>query len=263
MPYRIDVANPRADALDALVALGALDVDTVAGGLAAIMPDTVSPDAIARALRGRDVVVSPAVGRDDGSVWVLSPGRRRIGSLVIASASLAGAEGALRLIDGPAFGTGLHLTTALCVEALGQLLDAEIAERVLDVGTGSGILALAALHRGVRSAVGLDIDSDALHAAAANAQLNGLDRRLRLVCGGPDCLRGVWPLVAANIRAAEIMAMARTLVQRVASRGSLVLSGIPCAASPDVVRTYQRLGMTHVTSYTRGTWTGLVLRPSW
>ena len=68
----------------------------------------------------------------------------------------------IRLIDAPAFGTGLHPTTALCLEALEAIVDGEPPESVLDVGTGSGILALAALTLGVRRVLAIDIDADAL-----------------------------------------------------------------------------------------------------
>ena len=265
MPYRIDIPNPPDDALDALVDLGALDVDVdaVAGALAAILPDTVAPEAASRALGGREVRVSRAVGRDDDSVWVLTLRPFRVGSLVFAPADLDAGGGVLRLTDGSAFGTGLHATTVLCLEALDRLLDAEIPSHVLDVGTGSGILALAALHRGVQRVTGLDISDAALRAAARNAQLNGFDRRLRLVRGEPDCLRGAWPLVVANVRAAELMAMAPMLTRRIASKGQLVLSGIPDSVAPEVERSYRRLGMTQTAVTTRGGWSALGFRVSW
>ena len=263
VPYRVDVDDPPDHALDALVALGALDVEQVSGGLAALMPDAVSPATVSNALGVPGVRVSPAVGRDDESVWVLSPRPVRAGTLLIVPAAMPAQPGALRMVDGPAFGTGFHPTTALCLEALEDLLDGEVPARVLDVGTGSGILALAALRRGVGQAVGLDIDLAALRVAAENARLNALAGRLALVSGGLDAVRGSWPLVVANIRAAELMAMAPTLVRRIARRGRLVLSGIPQSVAADVERTYRRLGMTQVGVQERGGWTVLLLRPSW
>ena len=263
MPYRIDLPDPPDHALDTLVSLGALDVEPAAGGLAALLPDAVSAERVAEALGVSDVRVSAAAGRDDESVWTLTPRPVRIRTLVIVPAAEPASTGALRLVDGAAFGTGLHATTALCLEAIEDLLDVTVPDRILDVGTGSGVLSLAALRRGVRRAVALDIDAEALTVAAENARLNDLGERLWLVRGGPDAVRGAWPLVVANIRAAELMAMAPTLARLVASRGRLVLAGIPTSVAPDVQLVYRRLGMSLVSLAERDGWAALVCQPSW
>jgi ribosomal protein L11 methyltransferase len=263
VPYRLDVADPPADAFDTLVHLGALDVESIGGGLAAIMPDTVSERAVASALGVGDVQVSRAVGRDDDSVWMLTPRAVRVGSLVIVPSALPPAPGALRIADGPAFGTGLHPTTALCLEAIEELVTSDKPEMLLDVGTGSAVLALAALRHGVRLAVGLDIDPTALAVAGENARLNDLRRGLLLVRGTLESICGSWLLIVANIRAAELMAMAPAMVRRIASRGVVVLSGIPCSVADDVESAYRRLGMRSVRSVDRDGWTALVLRASW
>ena len=146
MPYRVDVRDVGDDALDRLIELGALDVESSPScRMAALMPDSVTPEQVARTLGTHNLSIAPAVGRDAGSVWVLSPRAIRIGSLRIVPAQLGAEPGALRLIDAPAFGTGLHPTTALCLEALDEAVPVAPPESVLDVGTGSGILALAAL----------------------------------------------------------------------------------------------------------------------
>jgi ribosomal protein L11 methyltransferase len=263
VPYRIDLDDPPEQAFDALVHLGALDVEAVAGGVAALMPDAVAPREVARVLGLHNLRVSPAVGRDDDSVWTLNPRSVRVRGFVIVPAGRDAVPGALRLVDGTAFGTGLHATTALCLEALEDLLAVVTPGRVLDVGTGSGIIALAALQRGIRHAVGLEIDRTALGEAAENARLNELSHRLLLVHGGPDALRGSWPLVFANIRAAELIELAPTLVRRIESGGTLVLSGIPDAVADQVAHTYRRLGMKPVDRTSRDGWTALMLRPSW
>src|SRR5687767_15388722 len=118
------------------------------------------------------------------------------------------------MIDGPAFGTGLHATTELCLEALEHEVTAWRPARLLDVGTGSGILALAALRTGVPRVVAIDIDGAAIQVAAANARLNGLTSRFDLVHGGPDALSGTWPLILANVLAAPLIEMAPTLARR-------------------------------------------------
>jgi hypothetical protein len=120
VPYRVDLrAGAVEDVLDRLVELGALDVDLPADGrIAALLPDSVSPEQVARALGIAHLLVSPAVGRDAGSVWVLEPRPTEIGRLRIVPAHMEAGPGDLRLADAAAFGTGLHPTTALCLEAL-------------------------------------------------------------------------------------------------------------------------------------------------
>jgi len=253
VPYRIDISCPPHDVLDQLVQLGALDIEPVGDGLAAIIPDRVTPDAVARALGVSSVAVSPAVGRDNDSVWLLSPRAVRIGR----------SPHALRLTDSTAFGTGHHPTTALCIEALEEAVSIAVPESVLDVGTGSGVLALAALRMGVPRAVGLDIDDNAVKIAAVHARLNNLADQLQLVLGGPDVVKGVWPLVVANVLAAPLIEMAPILIRRVGSRGRLILSGIPWSLESEVGETYQRLGMRHIRSETHAGWTVLVIQASW
>jgi ribosomal protein L11 methylase PrmA len=281
------------EALDRLVDLGALDVEVVDGVLAAIVPDGVSPQAIARELGVARVAVSPAVGRDDGSVWILGAPAVRVGRLHIAPPGVSAARDAIRLTDSAAFGSGLHPTTALCIEALDAAVASETPASLLDVGTGSGVLALVALRLGVPRVVGLDTDAEALRVAAEHARLNsagvnsvgfnsvgfnsvgfnsvgfnsvafnGDGDRLRLVLGGPDAVDGAWPLVVANVLAAPLIEMAPVLVRRVGHRGRLILSGVPRGVAPDVEQTYVRLGMRTVGSETRAGWTALVVQASW
>jgi ribosomal protein L11 methyltransferase len=263
VPYRIDIASAPHDTFDRLVHLGALDVEQVAGGLAAIIPDSVTPDRVAAMLGVAAVTVSPAAARDNGSVWMLSPRAVRIGGIVIAPTGVDAPSGALRLTDSIAFGTGHHPTTGLCVEALEESLSISVPDTLLDVGTGSGVLALAALILGVPQAVGLDIDADALESASENARLNNVSDRLELVLGGPDAMSGVFPLVIANVLAAPLIEMAPRLVRRVGNGGRLILSGIPCSLESEVRQTYERFGMRHIRSETRAAWTAIVVQASW
>ena len=167
------------------------------------------------------------------------------------------------MVDASAFGTGLHPTTALCLEVLEEEVRIAPPDAVLDVGTGSGVLALAALMLGVPRAVGIDIDDEALRVAAENARINAIDERLQLTRGGPDAVTGTWPLVLANVLPAPLIEMAPVLVRRVGHHGQLVLSGIPSSVERDVDQAYRRLGMRHVRAKSRGGWAALVLRATW
>ena len=266
MPYRVDLRRDAADAFDRLVELGALDAEPSGDdGISALMPDSVPPHQLGGALgvAAGDISISPAVGRDAGSVWVLSPRAIRIGRLRIVPAHIEPEPGALRLVDAAAFGTGLHPTTALCLEALEEAVEIAPPDEVLDVGTGSGILALGALMMGVPRAHGTDIEDEALRVAAENARINALDQRLQLTRGGPEALTGTRPLVLANVLPGPLIEMAPALARRVGHHGQLVLSGIPSSVDDDVDRAYRRLGMRLVRARPRAGWVALVLQASW
>ena len=264
VPYRADLGSAGQDAFDRLVELGAIDIElSPDGGLAALMPDHVRPEQIASALGVDHVTVSAAHGRDEDSVWVLRPRPIRIGRLRIVPDDHEPGPDTLRLIDSAAFGTGLHPTTALCIEALEGLVLNTRPQTVLDVGTGSGVLALSALTLGVPRALGIDIDREALQIAQDNARINTLEDRLQLAHGGPEAVDGAWPLVLANVLAAPLIEMAPALVQRVAHHGQLLLSGVPSSVEPDVDHAYRHLGMRRVRATSRRGWVALLLQASW
>lgn len=264
MPYRVDVRSAAADAFDRLIDLGAVDIEVSSdGAMSALLPDSVELEPVLRALGTNAISVSPAIARDAGSVWVLRRRPVRIGRLRLVAAEMEAQPEDLRLVDAAAFGTGMHPTTALCLEALDEAVEMRPPDRVLDVGTGSGVLALAALKLGVPRVLAIDVDSEALRAAAQNARINGLDGRLRLACCGPESVAGTWPLVLANVLAAPLIDMAPLLVPRVGHHGQLVLSGIPQHVEHDVVTAYRRLGMRQMSARSRGGWIALVLQASW
>jgi SAM-dependent methyltransferase len=263
VPYRVDLIDPPGDALDRLVALGALDVEATADGVAALMPDGVSVGDLTRALGVEDVRIGPAIGRDDDSVWVLAPRATAIAGLAIVPAGGRIRPATLQLVDSAVFGTGLHPTTALCLGAIRDLVETARPASVLDVGTGSGVLALGALMMGVPRATAIDLDAAAITTAGENARINGLRARCDLVHGSLDCLRGTWPLVVANSLAAPLIEMAPDLVRLVAHRGQLLLSGIADAVRPDVDRAYTRAGTRCVRTESRAGWTTIVMEAGW
>jgi ribosomal protein L11 methyltransferase len=257
MPYRIDLPHPPDDAFDRLVELGALDVAPVGNEFAAIMPDRISVAAVSGALGVDDVRVTSALGRDDGSVWLLVPRPVQVGRLRIVPDGYPPQPDVLRLIDSTAFGTGLHPTTVLCLEAIEDELSDGIPASLLDVGTGSGILALAALHAGVATAVALDNAEDAVRITSANAAINAMASRLRVVHGGPEAVSGTWPLILANILTAPLIEMAPRLSRRVDRGGRLVLSGIRSSLADEVAHAYRHSGLRQVRSASRDGWTAL------
>jgi len=135
----------------------------------------------------------------------------------------------LTLQPGMAFGTGEHATTQLCCLALRRLLRAEGSGRgctILDYGSGSGVLAFAALRFGAARAVGVEIDPEALATSVVNAEMNGLADRFVAQLPEEEAATEQYPLVVANILAGTIVELRELLAARVAPGGTLLLSGI-------------------------------------
>ncbi len=131
---------------------------------------------------------------------------------------------ALRLPASRAFGTGGHASTRLALVALEE---EELAGRaVLDVGTGSGILALAAAALGARLAIGLDTDSDAVFVARENVLRHPFGARVGLYAGPLAAVSGAFDLVVANMLADEILPEASRLLARAGKAGRVLLSGV-------------------------------------
>ena len=265
MPYRIDISEVPGDFIvERLIELGALDVDVSdSRRLAALMPDAIRAEDVASTLGIEHISVSDAVGRDADSIWLLHPRSISIGRLRVIPSHMDEEPRAVKLIDGPAFGTGLHPTTMLCLEALDEITETGVPAAALDVGTGSGVLALAALTLGVPRALGIDVDDESLRVAAENARINRLDTRLELRRGGPEAVTGAWPLVFANILAASLIELAPALVRRVGHEGCLVLSGISSSAATEVVTVYHDLGLRPAGTRSRSGWIAAVLLAPW
>ncbi len=142
----------------------------------------------------------------------------------------------LELDPGLAFGTGTHATTALCLEWLDQSdLD---GKTVLDYGCGSGILALAALRLGARTATAVDIDPQALIASRDNALRNALDDRLTIAAAA-DLEQRPHAVVLANILAGPLIDLAPALAALTAPSGDIVLAGMLDEQAPDVALAYR------------------------
>ena len=148
----------------------------------------------------------------------------------------------LILDPGLAFGTGGHETTSLCLEALDELTAG--GERVLDIGTGSGILAIAALKLGAARAEGVDIDPVAVRTAGENAALNGVADRLTVLVGDlSDKASGQYQIITANIVANAIMALAPAVPGLMAEGGVFIASGIIDTRKEEVIAALQAAGL--------------------
>jgi ribosomal protein L11 methyltransferase len=140
---------------------------------------------------------------------------------------------ALYLPASRAFGTGGHESTRLALAAL----EDEPVEGVdvLDVGTGSGILALAAVALGARRAVGVDSDREAVFVARENLARHDFGGKVGLAVSTPAAVGGSFPVVVANLLPEELLPVRSALSARVAPKGRLIVSGVPAEREPEVV----------------------------
>ncbi len=199
--------------------------------------------------------------RDWTEAWKEGYAAQRIGRVVIVPSWLdepiSAGEVAVRLDPGMAFGTGLHPTTRGCLRLLQEL--GPMPDRLLDVGSGSGILALAALRLGVRRATCLDTDPAAVEASGANGDVNGLRARLDVRLGTlPAVPRGEpFPLVTANLVAAVLVELAEALAAHTASGGTLLASGIIEPRADEVTAALGAAGFVERSRLDDGEWVSL------
>jgi ribosomal protein L11 methyltransferase len=165
----------------------------------------------------------------------------------------------LALDPGMAFGTGLHPTTRLCLVALERLADAGrlTGARVLDVGCGSGILAIAAIRLGAADAVGVDTDPIAIEATLANARRNRLARRIRANAGSLPTGEPPFDVVAANLIAGVLVQLAPLLAAELAPNGRLVASGIFVDREGEVRDAFAAAGLVATERTAEGDWVAL------
>lgn len=169
----------------------------------------------------------------------------------------------LRIEAGAAFGTGHHGTTVGCLQAFHDLLKAQRFERVLDVGCGTGVLAIAAARTGSPVAVGTDIDAPSVRIANENAGLNGASARFVHASGLNDPLvrnDGPYDLVFANILAPPLVALSQDIRLALKPGGVAILSGLLRTQERRVLAAYMSKGFRLVRRLHRDAWATLVLR---
>ena len=211
-------------------------------------------------------------GKDWAEAWKAHYGPLHIGAhtvIVPSWSDYAPGEDAvaIRLDPGMAFGTGQHATTRLCLVALERLVQPGV--RGLDVGTGSGILAISAVLHGAASVDALDIDPVAVKTATENAILNGVGERVAVQQGtlqGAQTLANVsaivakdYDLVLINIFAEVIVSMAASIAGAVRSGGQVVASGIIAPKADPVVQALAGVGLMLDERLDEDDWVALLL----
>jgi len=152
-------------------------------------------------------------------------------------------EMVIELDPGMAFGTGTHPSTRLCLQALEDLIedspDRENAS-LLDVGTGSGILAIAAALLGMKQVVGIDIDVQAVACAKKNAAVNAVAEQMLFESTPLHKLPGLFSTVVANILPQTLIDMKEDLIRHLAPSGYLILSGILVERAQEIIEAFRK-----------------------
>ena len=189
---------------------------------------------------------------------------QRIGKRIIVTPSWeeytpAEGEVQMRLDPGMAFGTGTHDTTRLCLELLEEVVTPET--RILDVGTGSGILSVGGVLLGAPSALGVDIDPVAVKVANENAEINEVTGKTEFVCGDlTDKVHGKFEIVTANIVADVIIRLLSTVKNYLLKGGVLIVSGIIDTRADEVENACHEAGFITEKRLEHGGWVAIKLR---
>jgi ribosomal protein L11 methyltransferase len=230
---------------------GDASVELVAG-----FPTAAAARRVARSVGGRVTEVDDKAWRHG---WREHARPVRVGSMVVAPAwravSLGGADLVVLIDPGPCFGSGSHPTTRLMLAELQRWV--EPGATILDVGTGSGILAVAAAILGAGRVVAVDHDPDAVDTARRNASINGVADRVSVTTAEAASVTGSFDVVMANLTAGALAAVADVLVDAVARDGVLLLSGMLTGQWQHVADRFLSLAVVDLPALDG--WTGAVL----
>lgn len=167
----------------------------------------------------------------------------------------------LQIDPGAAFGTGTHATTSMCLAALEQMVAPGMT--VLDIGSGSGILSVAAVLLGAEEATGVDIDPVAVKVARENAALNGVSEKTRYLVGDlDDCVSGRFDIVVANIVADVIIRLCDSVEGLMKPDGYFLCSGIIDQRAGEVERALAGHGFVTVQKREENGWTAFLVKKS-
>lgn len=220
-----------------------------------------------RALDPVNVKIRNLTGPDSG------PKLLRRGRFVIRRPGVEVQAGAdqivLTLEPGLAFGTGGHPSTSLTLAAMDEYFNPQPGSpsrsgaRVLDVGTGSGILALAAARLGAGPILAVDSSHEAAETAPKNAALNGVASKITVSRTTLDKVSGEFDLILANLVPAVLVRAGKKLPRLLAPEGTMIVAGFADSQTPQIVKAMTKAGLVIIKSYSQAGWAALTFsRPA-
>ena len=165
----------------------------------------------------------------------------------------------LKIDPGAAFGTGTHTTTSLCLKMLENIVKPN--SKVLDIGCGSGILAIASVLLGATNAFGVDIDSVAVKVAKENADMNGVSNKVSFVEGDlADKVSEKYNIICANIVADVIIRLLKNVENYLENGGVIILSGIIDTRGNDVIKAINENGFEIIEQVEEDNWYAFLIK---
>ncbi|MBQ1187159.1 MAG: 50S ribosomal protein L11 methyltransferase [Clostridia bacterium] len=165
----------------------------------------------------------------------------------------------LSIDPGAAFGTGTHATTSLCLQILEDKIDEN--STVLDIGCGSGILAIAGVLLGAKTAVGVDIDAQSVKVAKENAEINNVSNNIEFLVGDlANKISDKYSVVCANIVADVILKLLKNVADFMEDDAILITSGIIDIRKDDVIEGFKKFGFEIIEEHNKDNWYAFVCR---
>ncbi|MHB9012498.1 MAG: 50S ribosomal protein L11 methyltransferase [Ignavibacteriaceae bacterium] len=173
--------------------------------------------------------------------------------------SKAAGEIVINIVPKMSFGTGEHQTTKLVIQLLEKYL--EPGARLLDVGSGTGILSIVAVKLGAKSAVAVDNDEWCFENGNENCALNGVEEKIKIVLGEiKDIHENDFDLIAANIQKNILILIAGEIKLKMNKKGMVILSGLLMNDEEDIVQVYKKFGFELVEKKQMDEWISLVMK---
>ena len=169
------------------------------------------------------------------------------------------------ILKGAAFGFGDHPTTRLAIQGMEAVLSENHGilkadnSRALDIGTGSGVLAIAAVLLGIKRAVGIDIDACARAEAQKNIELNGLEHRINILDARVEDIKESYSLITANLRYPTLKQLCSHIAGITQKKGAVVVSGINSDEVEDLLEGFTRNGFQCTWKAVEKGWAGMAL----